>query len=91
MDSAKVIGLIAGEGRLPFMIAQGARQAGAKVICVGLAGSTEEALADEVDVFYMVPLARPGNWIRKLKKHGVTSAVMVGRVASQPTRSPAIA
>ncbi len=81
MDSVKVVGLIAGEGRLPFMIAAGARQAGVKVICVGLEGSTEQALAKEVDVFYTVPLARPGNWIRKLKKHGVTGTVMVGRVA----------
>ena len=81
MDSAKVVGLIAGEGRLPFMIAAGARQAGVKVICVGLEGSTEQALANEVDVFYTVPLARPGNWIRKLKRHGVTGTVMVGRVA----------
>jgi UDP-2,3-diacylglucosamine hydrolase len=81
MDSVKVVGLIAGEGRLPFMIAAGARQAGVKVICVGLEESTEQALAKEVDVFYTVPLARPGNWIRKLKKHGVTGTVMVGRVA----------
>lgn len=81
MDSAKIVGLIAGQGRLPFMIAAGARQAGIKVVCVGLDGSSEASLAEEVDVFYTVPLARPGNWIRKLKKHGVTSAIMVGRVA----------
>jgi UDP-2,3-diacylglucosamine hydrolase len=81
MDSAKVVGLIAGQGRLPFMIAASARQAGAKVVCVGLDGSSEASLAEEVDVFYTVPLARPGNWIRKLKRHGVTSTVMVGRVA----------
>jgi UDP-2,3-diacylglucosamine hydrolase len=81
MDSANVVGLIAGEGRLPFMIAAGARRAGLKVVCVGLEGSTEQALAKEVDVFYTVPLARPGNWIRKLKKHNVTNTVMAGRVA----------
>jgi len=81
MDSANVVGLIAGQGRLPFMIAAGARQAGVKIVCVGLDGSSEASLAEEVDVFYTVPLARPGNWIRKLKRHGVTSTVMVGRVA----------
>jgi UDP-2,3-diacylglucosamine hydrolase len=81
MDSANVVGLIAGQGRLPFMIAEGARRAGAKVVCVGLDGSSEASLAEEVDVFYTVPLARPGNWIHKLKRHGVTSTVMAGRVA----------
>ena len=44
MDSAKVVGLIAGEGRLPFMIAAGIRREGMKVVCVGLAGSVEQAV-----------------------------------------------
>jgi DUF1009 family protein len=88
MDSANVVGLIAGEGWLPFMIAAGARQAGLRVICVGLAGSTEQTLAKEVDVFYTVPLARPGNWIRKLKKHNVTNTVMAGRVAKGQIFTP---
>lgn len=76
----EVLGLIAGQGRLPFLIASGARQAGLKVICVGLADTAEFNLEKEVDVFYTVALARPGTWIRKLKKHGVTRTIMVGRV-----------
>jgi len=75
------VGLIAGEGRLPFLVAAGAKEAGLKVICVGLAGSAEAGLDDFVDKFYNVALARPGTWIRKLRKHGVTNTVMVGRVA----------
>ena len=81
MDSAEVLGLIAGEGRLPFLVADGAKQAGLKVICIGLADNTEPGLAEEVDVFYEVALARPGGWIRKLKKHGVTRTIIAGRVA----------
>jgi DUF1009 family protein len=81
MSNGGIIGLIAGEGRLPFMIAAGARRAGLRVICVGLAGGVQPTLAQEVDVFYAVPLARPGSWIRKLRRHGVTSTVIAGRVA----------
>lgn len=81
MSSKDVLGLIAGEGRLPFLVAAGARQAGLKIICVGLADSAEPGLADEVDVFYRVAIARPGSWIRKLRKHGATQAIMAGRVA----------
>ena len=81
MSGENVIGLIAGQGRLPFTIAAGARKAGLKVVCVGLAGSVEQALAEQVDVFYTAPLARPGNWIRKLKRHGVTRAIIAGAVA----------
>jgi DUF1009 family protein len=77
----KILGLIAGEGRLPFLVAAGAKEAGLKVVCTGLAGSAEPSLANEVDVFYNVALARPGSWIRKLRRHGVTSTIMVGRVS----------
>lgn len=77
----KIIGLIAGQGRLPFLVAAGARQAGLKVICAGLAGSVEPSLANEVDVFYNVALARPGSWIRKLRRHNVSGTIMVGRVS----------
>lgn len=76
-----MLGLIAGEGRLPFLVAAGAKKAGLKVICVGLAETPEDGLIDEVDVFYRVALARPGAWIRKLRKHGITRTIMVGRVS----------
>jgi len=83
-----VLGLIAGEGRLPFLIAGSAKQAGLKVICVGLANTAEPGLADEVDVFYRVGVARPGSWIRKLRKHGVSKAVMAGRVDKSKLFTP---
>ncbi|MHC4507985.1 MAG: LpxI family protein [Planctomycetota bacterium] len=83
-----VLGLIAGEGRLPFLVAAGAKEAGLKVVCVGLAETAESSLADEVDVFYRVALARPGAWIRKLRKHGVTRTIMVGRVPKPRLYTP---
>ncbi len=76
-----VLGLIAGAGRLPFLVAGGAKRAGLKVVCLGLGETAENSLADDVDVFYRVALARPGAWIRKLRKHGVTRTIMVGRVS----------
>ncbi|MHC4664671.1 MAG: LpxI family protein [Planctomycetota bacterium] len=88
MNTENVLGLIAGEGRLPFIVAAGAKQAGFKVICVGLAGDAEPKLADEVDIFYRVALARPGSWIRKLRKHGATRTIMVGRVAKARIYTP---
>ena len=83
-----VLGLIAGEGRLPFLVAGCAKQSGLKVICVGLENNAEPSLADEVDVFYRVGVARPGSWIRKLRKHGVSKAVMVGRVDKSKLFTP---
>lgn len=80
-EARDMLGLIAGEGRLPFLVAAGAKKAGLKVICVGLAEMPEDGLVDEVDVFYRVALARPGAWIRKLRKHNITRTIMVGRVS----------
>ena len=83
-----VLGMVAGEGRLPFIVAAGAAKTGQKVICVGLTGHVDDSLSDEVDAFYKVAIARPGSWIRKLKKHGVTKTIMVGRVAKQRIFTP---
>ncbi len=65
---------------MPFLIAEGARLAGCKVICVGFEGCVDPQLAAKVDVFYTVSVARLGGWIRRLRRHGVSDTVMVGRV-----------
>ncbi len=83
-----VVGLIAGQGRLPFLVADGARRAGLKVVCVGLVDNADPALAGHTDVFHTVPLARVGAWITKLKKYGVTTTIMVGRVAKRRIYTP---
>jgi len=83
-----MLGLIAGQGRLPFMVADGARAAGVRVVCAALAKQADPALARHVDQFYWVPLARPGRWISKLRRHGVTDTIMVGRVAKQKIYTP---
>jgi DUF1009 family protein len=82
------VGLIAGGGRLPFLVAAGARRQGLRVVCVGFAGYVDEPLADEVDTFYSVAIARPGSWLRKLRRHGVTRAIMVGRVTKSHLFTP---
>ena len=83
-----VLGLIAGEGRLPFLVADGARRAGLKVVCIGLADSAQPELADHVDDFFYGAIARPGGWMRKLRRRGVSHAIMVGRVAKTRIYTP---
>ena len=88
MHSAEILGLIAGQGRLPFLVADGAREAGLSVVCLGLVDNADPALAEHVDVFLKGPIARPGSWIRKLKSHDVSSTIMVGRVAKKRIYTP---
>ena len=80
MDNREALGLIAAGGRLPFLVAEGAKRAGRRVICVGLAGYADAALGDLVDVFRFVRPAGVGGWLRVLRRHGVTDAVIVGSV-----------
>ncbi len=87
-SSQHILGLIAGQGRLPFLVAQGAKKAGLKVICAGLTDSVEPELAQYVDVFFNAPIARPGGWMRKLRRHGVRDTIMVGRVAKTKIYTP---
>ncbi|MEI8196989.1 MAG: UDP-2,3-diacylglucosamine diphosphatase LpxI, partial [Phycisphaerae bacterium] len=78
------LGLIAGQGTLPVETARGMKAAGHRVICAALAGQTlEDQLRPHCDVFTTVGLIRINQWIRVLKRHGCTEAVMVGRVAKE--------
>lgn len=88
MNEQKILGLIAGSGRLPFLVADGARKNGLRVICAGLGDNPKEGLTRHVDVFKTVPLARPGAWIRHLKRHNVTDAIMVGSVQKSRLYTP---
>lgn len=74
------LGLIAGEGAFPLLVARGAKQAGRDVICSALRGSASPELRNECDVYQNVGVLRLGQWIRLFKRHRCSEAIMVGRV-----------
>jgi DUF1009 family protein len=74
------LGLIAGEGVFPLLVARGARAAGREVVCAALAGSAWPDLARECDRFKWVGVVRLGQWVRVLRSAGCHEAIMVGRV-----------
>jgi DUF1009 family protein len=74
------LGLIAGEGIFPLLVARGAKAAGREVVCAALAGCAWPELREECSVFRQVGIARLGQWIRVLKNSGCREAIMVGRV-----------
>jgi len=75
------LGLIAGEGVFPTLVARGARAAGRRVVCTAFAGHAWPDLRDECDEFHWVGVLRLGQWARHLRRAGVREAIMVGRVA----------
>ena len=74
------IGLIAGGGGLPLLIAKSLRLAGRPVHGLGLADQYETELPDLCSTFREVGLLRVGSWGRILSKLGVHHAIMVGKV-----------
>lgn len=76
----KTLGLIAGEGEFPKLVARGAKAAGLRVVVVGLAGTHDPAIRDMADAYYPAGIARLGRWIRLFRREGVSQAIMAGRV-----------
>lgn len=74
------LGLIAGEGVFPILVARGARAAGRKVVCVAIAGHAWADLQRECDLFRWVGVLRLGQWIRTLRNAGCREVIVVGRV-----------
>lgn len=79
------LGIIAGEGIFPVLIARGARASGRRVVCAAFAGHGWPSLRQEVDVFGWVGVVRMSQWIKLFHAHGVTEAILVGRVAKGVT------
>ncbi|MEM1209490.1 MAG: hypothetical protein AAGI54_09495, partial [Planctomycetota bacterium] len=83
------LGIIAGNGRLPAMVAAEARAAGRAVVCAGLAGQVDEALVRPAcDRFRRVGLIRLGQWARTIRRFGATEAVMIGGVRKARVYDP---
>lgn len=74
------LGLIAGSGRFPFMVLEGARRAGCRVTVVGLSGLADRALKENADGFQWAGLAKVGRWIRFLKRRGADRVILAGSV-----------
>ncbi len=80
IENPPTLGIIAGEGIFPFLVARGAKRAGLKTVAVALKGSAWPDLREEVDVFHPVGVTRLGSWVSALRKHRCDEAIMVGRV-----------
>jgi len=75
-----VLGIIAGSGQFPLLVARSARKSGLQVVAVAHRGETDPALEAEVDSITWVRLGQLGQLIKALKKHDVCSAVMAGGI-----------
>jgi hypothetical protein len=80
MTRTEPLGLIAGNGRFPFLVAAAARRAGRAVVAVAIREEAHPELEREVDGFHWVGLGQLGRCIEVLRGAGVHEAVMAGQV-----------
>jgi hypothetical protein len=74
------LGVIAGNGRFPFLAAAGARRAGRRVVALAIREETDPGLETEVDELHWVGLGELGRAIDLLRRAGVHEALMAGQV-----------
>jgi DUF1009 family protein len=74
------VGLVAGSGRLPFALADGARRRGQRVAAVALEGFADPALADAVDACTSLRVGELERLFSFLRAAGVRQVAMAGKV-----------
>jgi hypothetical protein len=74
------LGIIAGEGQFPFLVAEGARSLGKAVVAVGFRGHTRKELETHVDRMQWVRLGQLGKLLRFFKRHGACEIVFAGGI-----------
>ena len=77
--ATETIGLIAGWGRYPLLVAEALKKQGHRVACCGVAGHADEKLPALCDEFTTVGIAKVGRAIRFFARHGVHRATMAGK------------
>ena len=73
-------GLIAGNGKFPFMVVEGARRSGAEIVVAAIREETDPEIERLAQRVKWVGIGQLGKMIRFFKDEGVEKAIMAGQV-----------
>ena len=74
------VGILAGWGDFPVVVARTLKQSGHQVYCLGVKDHADPKLAEICDHFAWQGLAKLGAAIRYYRRHGVQQATMAGKI-----------
>ncbi|HJZ80670.1 MAG TPA: UDP-2,3-diacylglucosamine diphosphatase LpxI [Pyrinomonadaceae bacterium] len=74
------LGLIAGNGKFPFLVLEGAKRAGASVAVAAIREETDPAIEQLAERLTWVGIGQLGKMLRFFKDEGVDKAIMAGQV-----------
>ena len=76
------LGLIAGSGNYPLLLARAARAAGVgRIVAAAFENETDPALADSVDEMGWLRVGQLGRMLAFFEKRGIRQAIMAGQIA----------
>ncbi len=75
-----MFGLIAGNGQFPFLVVEGAKRAGQKLVVVAIKEETDKRIEKVADKVIWVGIGKLGKMLSFFKKEGVSKAIMAGQV-----------
>ncbi|MDQ2745631.1 MAG: UDP-2,3-diacylglucosamine diphosphatase LpxI, partial [Acidobacteriota bacterium] len=73
-------GLIAGNGKFPFLVVEGARKAGASLIVAAIKEETDQSIETIAEKVVWVGIGQLGKMISFFKSEGVEQVIMAGQV-----------
>lgn len=73
-------GLIAGNGRFPFLVLEGARQAGVEIAVAAIKEETDPSIEKLAATVEWISVGHLGKLIKFFKRAGVTQVIMAGQV-----------
>lgn len=76
----ETIGLVAGWGRFPVLVAEAARRSGHRVACVAIRNHADAVLSELCDEVRWLGVAKLGGQIRFFRKHQVRRVTMAGKL-----------
>jgi len=80
INDVRRVGLIAGWGRYPILLAQAIKRSGREVVCLGVRDHADPELANICDVFEWEGMGKFGKATRFFQQYGVKYATMAGKI-----------
>ncbi len=83
MTEQPTIGIIAGGGQFPFMVAEAAKARGLRTVAVAHCGETEPGLSEKVNKIEWIKLGQFGRLVKVFRMEGVKNAIMAGSISKK--------
>ena len=82
MQTAEVLGIIAGNGVYPRLLAHAARKAGVKqIVAAAFTDETDPALGNQVDVIEWLRVGQLSKLLKFFRQQKIRHAIMAGQIA----------